>query len=57
MHKYGLFYGDQYYPTGGWSDYEGSFISVEDAMECVIKAKPDWYQIVNLHTGEIVKVG
>ena len=28
-----LFAGDNYYPEGGWHDFQGAFASIEDAEE------------------------
>lgn len=43
---YLLFAGDSYYPCGGWHDFEGSFISIEDAMERLDSIRCDWWHIV-----------
>lgn len=31
--RYLLFYGDNYYPSGGWGDFQGDFDSLDDAVE------------------------
>ncbi len=55
MKRYALFAGDQYYPSGGWDDFIGTYDSVEDALEAEAKrTRHDWYQIVDLTTGEQV---
>lgn len=48
MKKYLLFYGDQYYPDGGWSDFKGDFDTTEECLKNVAKIKPDWYEIVDI---------
>ena len=54
--RYLLFYGDAYYPSGGWDDFKGYFDTVEEALKEVSKGsfKPDWYQIVDDETGREV---
>lgn len=44
-----VFYGQDYYPLGGWDDYEASFDSIEEAMEYIKSLNPDdaWAHIVN----------
>lgn len=52
--RYLLFGGYAYYPRGGWSDLQGSFDSVEEAVEAanagesmIAKSGYDWWQIVD----------
>jgi len=47
-----LFFGDTYYPRGGWGDYKGSFATKESALEFLSTQHYDWYHIVS--GGEIV---
>ncbi len=37
-----------YYPGGGWNDFEASYDSIEDA-----RAHQGWRQIVDIETGDI----
>jgi hypothetical protein len=66
MNQFLLFAGDEYYPGGGWSDFRGSFKTVEEAEEkankptdnewgdCVDRSY-DWWHIVDSDTGNYVK--
>ena len=60
MKRYLLFYGDNYYPSGGWGDFHGSFDTIQEAQQVFLKTdspwKPDWYQIVDTTTGKEVTV-
>lgn len=31
--KYHLFYGERFYPSGGYKDYQGNFNSIEEAKK------------------------
>jgi hypothetical protein len=52
--SYLVFFGDNYYPCGGWSDFKGSFDTIEEAREFLLTKNFDWYQIVDSQRGEIV---
>lgn len=55
MKKYILFYGDSYYPLGGWEDFGGTFDTVEKAKDYVLSIIVcDWWHIVDTETMEIV---
>jgi len=54
MERYVLFGGDQYYPLGGWQDFKGSFGSREAAVREAAGWGWDWWQVVDLMTGDIV---
>ncbi len=43
MNKYLLFLGDDYYPSGGWDDFVGSFDSLHEAVER-IKSEDSHYK-------------
>lgn len=46
-----LFAGYNYYPSGGWDDFKGSFSSREEAIKYAKGlADYDWVQVVNLQT-------
>lgn len=58
--KFAVFIGYTYYARGGWNDHVGTFNSYQAAVEKVdkfmeIEHDHDWFQIVNLITGKIVK--
>lgn len=47
--RFAVFDYAQYYPGGGWCDFQASFDTIEEA-----KAHPDVTQIVDLQTGKVV---
>lgn len=51
LKRYLLFAGDIYYPGGGWSDFVGSFETIEDAREHLPEFY-DWHQIIDTETGQ-----
>jgi len=56
--KFLLFAGDNYYPSGGWSDFKGIFDSIEDALDGVDDCRTnDWFEIVSVETLEKVLSG
>lgn len=54
---FGVFAGNKYYPSGGWYDYKASYTSLITALEAVAEMECDWWQIVDLRIGQIVKSG
>jgi len=52
--KYLLFYGPRFYPRGGWDDFKGFFLSIEDAKTEVLEVRKsdsydaEWAQIIDL---------
>ena len=65
--SYAVFFGEVYYPDGGWNDHEGTFPTFEAAMEKLAELKKErikdqydtryvWWHIVNLDHGEIVEM-
>ncbi len=55
MKRFLLFAGDQYYPCGGWRDFQGSFDTLEEALAKAADIHHDWFQIVDSQSGCIVK--
>ena len=51
--RFVVFSGDNYYPRGGWSDYQSSHATLEEAKEAPVQG--DWSEIVDLATGQIVQ--
>jgi hypothetical protein len=49
MKRYAVFTFENYYPGGGWNDFQGAYDSVEEA-----DAVRGVTQIVDLETGEVV---
>ena len=56
MKKYLVFAGCDYYPSGGWGDFIGSYDVLQDALIKVIQFKNDWYHIVDRDTMNIVEL-
>jgi len=54
MNRYALFGNYIYYPSGGWSDFRGSFDTVNEAEA---EARTEWFEIVDLTTGDVVSRG
>jgi aminoglycoside phosphotransferase (APT) family kinase protein len=60
MKRYILFAGEYYYPGGGWTDFVGSFATVEEAVadykarETADPYRWDWYQVLDMETWTIV---
>ncbi len=52
MKRYALFHFDQYYPGGGWNDFQGSFDTPEEAG--AVRCTSDYRQIIDLQTGQDV---
>ena len=61
MKRYFLFWGDDYYPSGGWDDFGGDFDTVAEAEEMFkadcSKRSRQWYHIVDTETMDKVKEG
>ena len=50
--SFAVFAGEQYYPGGGWDDWEGSFETRSEADQYAAGLKyRDWWQIVDLKMG------
>lgn len=54
MKRYLLFMYDQYYPSGGWGDFKGSFDTLEEALAYTPTTHLDCREVVDSHTGESV---
>jgi hypothetical protein len=50
--RFAVFSGDQFYPNGGWNDFRSSHATLAQAKKA--SAPGDWWQIVDLLTGQIV---
>ena len=53
MKRYLLFYGQNYYPCGGWDDLHGSFNTAEEAFRVARKnfdGAEVWFQVVDTET-------
>lgn len=66
LKRFLLFAEEDYYPKGGWLDFQGSFDTLEEAIalgergineqEVTSESDPswNWFQIVDSQTGQIV---
>lgn len=58
MAKYALFAGHSCYPSGGWEDLVGCYISEDQAIDIgrqmLTEKEVDWFQVVCLSMEEIV---
>jgi hypothetical protein len=57
MERYLLFAYDDYYPNGGWNDFQGSFDSVQDALDSALETDCERYEVVHKATQVIVIEG
>ena len=46
MKKYLVFSGDNYYPAGGWADFDGAFDDLEEAKLAASDPNFDWGHVV-----------
>ena len=53
---YMLFAGSTYYPCGGCRDFEGTFVSIEAAIEAAANISCDWWHVAD-SSGTIVDEG
>lgn len=54
MTGYAVFAGDYHYPSGGWRDLTGTFATLDEARRSLMGVRRDWWQIVDLGTGQMV---
>jgi len=54
--RYLAFAGENYYPCGGWSDLQGSYDTIDQAIHeaQLYQPKDGWYCVVDLETGEVI---
>ena len=68
LNRFALFAGDTYYPRGGWLDFRGSYLSIEDAVAQLFREPYyegeegklllyDWWHVIDLKSGSIVDAG
>jgi hypothetical protein len=53
--RYVVFAGSNFYPRGGWDDFQSSHDSLEEALAA--PRRGDWFQVVDLTTGGILESG
>lgn len=46
--RYITFGGWNYYPDGGWEDYQGSFETLSEACGALATQQYDWWHVVDL---------
>lgn len=61
MKRYLVFSGLQYYPSGGWGDFDSSYDNYDDAISIAIHRKRDggwgtWVQVVDIELMAIVHI-
>lgn len=58
VQRYLVFAGDQYYPSGGWNDFKGSYLTQEDAWDALVQlfatSGCDWCHVVDAVSGKVV---
>jgi hypothetical protein len=55
MKRYLVFCGDNYYPCGGWHDFQKGFDTVGEAKDYLLfLSNYDWFQIVDAETMNVV---
>lgn len=48
MKRFLAFGGDQYYPSGGWADFQGSFDTKDEALVALIAiGSIDWWEVID----------
>lgn len=52
--KYLLFAGYDYYASGGWRDFQGGYLTLDEAIAAGINSADDWMHIVDSETLTIV---
>ena len=57
MKRYLLFAGDDYYPKGGWRDFQDGFNTLEDALKGAANAKKDWWHVVDMQASGFPVIG
>ena len=55
MNRFLVFGGNNHYPNGGWSDFKNDAESLSEAVEIIAKLSGDWFHVLDLDTGTIVK--
>lgn len=53
MKRYLLFKGAEFYPSGGWDDFEGDYETIQEAKDNTQDC--DWWQIVDTQTGSVIR--
>ena len=51
--RFAVFSGDRFYPNGGWDDHRSNHATLAEARRA--PAPGDWWQIVDLATGQVVE--
>lgn len=61
MLRFALFGGDDYYPAGGWEDFQDTYATLEEAVAggraFLNEGYGRWYHVVDLSTRSIVDQG
>ncbi len=56
LKRYLVFSGPNYYPAGGWDDFDADFDTLEEAVKCANATDTlyNWAQVIDLETLEQV---
>lgn len=57
LNNYMLFYGEKWYPGGGWWDFHGCYSTIKKAKKAIPKSKlmkPTWWHIIDVKTMKCV---
>lgn len=54
LKRFLAFAGRNYYPRGGWDDFEGDFEELESAKSFLLEEQKDWAQIFDTETQKII---
>ena len=61
MLQFALFGGENYYPAGGWEDFQDTYATLEEAVAggsvYLNEGYGRWYHVVDLSTRSIVALG
>ena len=49
---FAVFVGDNYYPSGGWDDFVGMYVTFDEAYAVAQHHSGDWAHVVNINTLE-----
>ena len=58
MRRFIVFAGDEYYPSGGWLDFESSHDTLEAALlvaNALRRGRADWSHVVDSESGEVTE--
>ena len=57
LRRFLLFGGDRYYPLGGFSDFQGDYLTLEEAVTRAANRAWDWWHVWDMQKKEVVLGG